>query len=44
MARLLLALRYLGTRYHGWQVQPNAPTIQETVRTRWRASPVCVPA
>ena len=32
MARLLLALRYLGTRYHGWQVQPNAPTIQETVQ------------
>lgn len=32
MTRLLLALRYLGTRYHGWQVQPNAPTIQETVQ------------
>ena len=32
MARLLLALRYLGTRYHGWQVQQNALTVQEVLQ------------
>ncbi|MCI8497437.1 MAG: tRNA pseudouridine(38-40) synthase TruA [Clostridiales bacterium] len=26
---LVLALRYDGTRYHGWQVQKNAVTVQE---------------
>ncbi len=27
--RYFLELAYKGTRYHGWQVQPNAVTIQE---------------
>ena len=30
--RILLTISYLGTRYHGWQVQKNAPTVQETVQ------------
>lgn len=32
MARLLLTLRYDGTRYHGWQVQANAVTVQQTLQ------------
>ena len=32
MQRILLTLRYDGTAYHGWQVQPNAPTVQETLQ------------
>lgn len=32
MRRLLLTLRYDGTAYHGWQVQPNARTVQETLQ------------
>ena len=32
MARILLTLRYDGTRYHGWQVQPNAVTVQEVLQ------------
>lgn len=27
--RVKLILQYKGTRYYGWQVQPNGPTIQE---------------
>ena len=27
----LLLLTYEGTCYHGWQVQPNSPTIEETL-------------
>ena len=30
MQRLLITLRYDGTQYHGWQVQPNGITVQET--------------
>ncbi len=30
--RLLLTLRYDGTAYHGWQVQPNGITVQETLQ------------
>ena len=30
-ARYFIDLSYNGTRFHGWQVQPNAPTIQETL-------------
>ncbi len=33
MQRLLLTLRYDGTAYHGWQVQPNVPTVQQTLQT-----------
>ena len=32
MQRLLLTLRYDGTAYHGWQVQPNAVTVQQTLQ------------
>ena len=32
MARLLLTLRYIGTRYCGWQVQPNGVSVQQTVQ------------
>jgi tRNA pseudouridine38-40 synthase len=31
MNRYFVELSYDGTRYHGWQVQPNAPTIQQTI-------------
>ena len=30
--RILLRLSYLGTKYHGWQVQPNGITIQEVLQ------------
>lgn len=33
MRRIKLRLEYCGTRYHGWQLQPQAPTIQGTVET-----------
>lgn len=29
--KILLELGYLGSNYHGWQVQKNAPTVQKTV-------------
>lgn len=29
--RYFLQLSYKGTHYHGWQVQPNAVTVQETL-------------
>lgn len=32
MRNILLTLSYDGTNYHGWQVQPNAPTVQETLQ------------
>lgn len=32
MRRILLTLRYDGTAYHGWQVQPNGVTVQETLQ------------
>ncbi len=32
MSKLLLTLQYDGTRYHGWQVQPNGITVQETLQ------------
>lgn len=31
MPRLKLTLEYDGTRYVGWQVQPNGPSVQEAV-------------
>ena len=32
MKRVLLTLAYDGTAYHGWQVQPNAVTVQEVLQ------------
>ena len=32
MQRILLTLRYDGTAYHGWQVQPNGVTVQQTLQ------------
>lgn len=32
MKRLCVTLRYDGTRYHGWQVQPNGITVQQAVQ------------
>ncbi len=31
MKRMLIKISYDGTDYHGWQLQPNAVTVQETV-------------
>ena len=31
MQRYFLYLAYNGTRYHGWQVQPNGVTVQERI-------------
>lgn len=33
MSRYALELAYRGTRYAGWQRQPNAPSVEETVDT-----------
>ena len=32
MQKVLLTLQYEGTCYHGWQVQPNGITVQETLQ------------
>ena len=31
MQRYFFEIAYLGTNYHGWQIQPNATTVQEVV-------------
>ena len=31
MQRYFFEIAYLGTNYHGWQIQPNAITVQEVV-------------
>ena len=32
MQRIMLTLRYDGTAYHGWQVQPNGVTVQQVLQ------------
>ena len=32
MKGYILKIAYMGTRYCGWQVQPDAPTVQETLQ------------
>ncbi|MCF6185683.1 MAG: hypothetical protein L3J56_13875 [Bacteroidales bacterium] len=32
MQRYFVKLSYKGTKYHGWQIQPNAITIQEVLQ------------
>lgn len=34
MRNIKLAIEYDGTNYHGWQIQPNAVSIQETIEDR----------
>jgi tRNA pseudouridine38-40 synthase len=34
MQRYFLHLAYNGTRYHGWQIQPNATTVQEVLNEK----------
>ena len=31
MQRYFAELSYKGTNYHGWQIQPNAASVQETL-------------
>ena len=33
MQRYFVELAYNGSRYHGWQMQPNAPTVQSALET-----------
>ena len=43
MRNIKLVLEYDGTNYHGWQTQPNLPTVQETVEkslTKLTKSPI----
>ena len=32
MKKVLLTIKYDGTAYHGWQIQPNAITVQEVLQ------------
>lgn len=36
MRNIRILIEYDGTNYHGWQVQPNAVSIQETIQDRLR--------
>ncbi|MGB5385013.1 MAG: tRNA pseudouridine(38-40) synthase TruA, partial [Lutimonas sp.] len=29
--RYFIEFSFNGTNYHGWQIQPNAPSVQETL-------------
>ncbi len=35
--RVALVIQYLGTRFHGWQRQPNQRTVQEEIETALRS-------
>ncbi len=37
MRNLLLTIRFLGTAYHGWQIQKNAVTVQEKLQDALKA-------
>jgi tRNA pseudouridine38-40 synthase len=37
MQRYFVQLSFKGTNYHGWQIQPNAVTVQETVERAFSA-------
>lgn len=37
MPRYFLELSYKGTAYHGWQTQPNATSVQQTIEDRLSA-------
>ena len=39
--RFFITLSYDGTRYHGWQVQPNGPSVQE--KLQWALSTILRP-
>lgn len=32
--RYFISIKYVGTKYHGWQVQPNATTVQEVLNSK----------
>jgi tRNA pseudouridine38-40 synthase len=34
MRNIKLVIEYDGTNYHGWQVQPNGPTVQEVIEEK----------
>lgn len=36
MRNILLTLRYDGTAYHGWQIQPNADTVQQQLSVAFK--------
>ncbi len=43
MRNLLLTIRYLGTSYHGWQIQENAVTVQEVLQSALKSVLGCQP-
>ncbi len=38
MPRYFIEMAYNGQNYHGWQIQPNAPSVQEMLNDAlWKA-------
>ena len=31
MRNIKLTIKFIGTNYHGWQIQPNGDSVQETL-------------